>query len=89
MRYFIACLFLVTCCALSGAAESARAATYQVGPARTLKKLQDVAPLLAPGDLVEVDGGATYPGDIIFTVPGTPTNKITKKDPVPGPRKPS
>ena len=77
MRYFIACLFLVTCFVLSGAAESAQAATYQVGPTRTLKKLQDVAPLLAPGDLVEVDGNATYPGDIIFTVPGTPTNKIT------------
>ena len=77
MRYFIACLFLVTCFAITGAAVSARAATYQVGPSRTLKKLQDVAPLLAPGDLVEVDGNATYPGDVIFTVPGTPTNKIT------------
>ena len=77
MRYFIACLFLVTCFALSGAADCAQAATYQVGPTRTLKKLQDVAPLLAPGDLVEVDGNATYPGDVIFTRPGAPTNKIT------------
>ncbi len=77
MRYFIACLFLFTCFALSGVAGSAQAATYQVGPTRTLKKLQDVAPLLAPGDLVEVDGDATYPGDIIFTRPGAPTNRIT------------
>jgi hypothetical protein len=77
VRHFIACLFLFACFALAGAADNAQAATYQVGPSRTLKKLQDVAPLLAPGDLVEVDGGATYPGDIIFTVPGTPANKIT------------
>ena len=77
MRYFIACLFFFACFAFPGAADNAQAATYQVGPSRTLKKLQDVAPLLAPGDLVEVDGNATYPGDIIFTVPGTPTNKIT------------
>src|ERR1044072_9518384 len=77
MRYFVACMFLFTCFALSGAARAARAATYQVGPTRTLKKLQDVAPLIPPCDLVEVDGNATSPGDIIFTVPGTPTSKIT------------
>jgi hypothetical protein len=70
-------LFFFACFALAGAADNAQATTYQVGPSRTLKKLQDVAPLLAPGDLVEVDGNATYPGDVIFTVPGTPTNKIT------------
>ena len=34
MRYFIACLFLVTCFAFAGA-PSASAATYQVGPTRT------------------------------------------------------
>lgn len=77
MRYFIACLFLAGCFALAGEAVCARAATYQVGPTRTYKKLQDVAPLLAPGDLVEVDGNATYPGDLIFTVPGTAASKIT------------
>src|ERR671921_2096273 len=76
MRYFIACLFLVTCFAFVGA-PSASAVTYQVGPTRTYKKLQDVAPILAPGDLVEVDGNATYPGDLIFTVPGTDASKIT------------
>ena len=66
MRYFVACLFLAACFAFAGA-RTASAATYQVGPGRTYTKLQDVAPLLAPGDLVEVDGGATYPGDVIFT----------------------
>src|ERR1044072_4627107 len=76
MRYFVACMFLFTCFALSGAARAARATTYQVGPTRTLKKLQDVAPLLAPGDLVAVHGNAPSPGDIIFPVPGTPTSKI-------------
>lgn len=46
-------------------------ATYQVGPERTYKTLQEVADLLGPGDTVVVDGGATYPGDIVFTRPGT------------------
>ena len=72
MKHLIVTIFVV---ALSG--SSAYAITYQVGPTRTLKKLQDVAPLLAPGDLVEVDGNATYPGDLIFTIPGTVVNKIT------------
>src|SRR5436190_1087982 len=53
------------------------AATFQVGPSRTFKELQDVAPSLLPGDVVEVDGNATYPGDLIFTAPGTAANKIT------------
>src|SRR5918911_4447007 len=77
MRNFIACLFLAGCFAAAGIVNSAQAATYQVGPSRTYKKLQDVAPILAPGDLVEVDGNATYPGDLIFTRPGTAANKIT------------
>ena len=49
MRHFIACSFLVACFAFAGGGPSARAATYQVGPSRTFKKLQDVAPLLAVG----------------------------------------
>lgn len=52
-------------------AASAEAATYQVGPGRTYPNLQAVAGLLSPGDLVEVDGGATYPGDVTFRRPGT------------------
>jgi hypothetical protein len=72
MKHLIITLFIVVFCG-----SSAYAITYQVGPSRTYKKLQDVAALLAPGDLVEVDGNATYPGDLIFTRPGTVVNKIT------------
>jgi hypothetical protein len=72
MKRLIVTLFIVAVCA-----SSASALTYQVGPSRTYKKLQDVQTLLAPGDLVEVDGNATYPGDIILTRPGTIVNKIT------------
>lgn len=72
MKRLIVTLFIVAVCA-----TSACALTYQVGPSRTYKKLQDVQALLAPGDLVEVDGNATYPGDIILTRPGTVVNKIT------------
>ena len=42
----------------------ARAATYQVGPDKPYKGLEELAYDLRPGDLVEVDGDATYPGDI-------------------------
>ena len=72
MKHLITALFIVTFCC-----SSAFAVTYQVGPSRTYQKLQDVAALLNPGDLVEVDGNATYPGDLIFTRPGTIVNKIT------------
>ena len=72
MKRLIFTLFIVAVCV-----SSASAITYQVGPSRTYHTLQDVAGLLNPGDLVEVDGNATYPGDIILTRPGTIVNKIT------------
>src|SRR5258705_7128239 len=72
MKHLIITLFIVAFCG-----SSVSASTYQVGPSRTYQKLQDVAALLAPGDLVEVDGNATYPGDLILTRPGTVVNKIT------------
>jgi hypothetical protein len=72
MKHLIIALFIVVLCV-----GSASAITYQVGPGRTYTTLQAVAPLLNPGDLVEVDGNATYPGDLIFTRPGTVVNKIT------------
>lgn len=72
MKNLIMALFIVVLCI-----SSASAITYQVGPGRTYTTLQAVAPLLNPGDLVEVDGNATYPGDLIFTRPGTVVNKIT------------
>src|ERR1044071_9521648 len=72
MKYLIATLFLIAVCC-----SASFAVTYQVGPTRTFKKLQDVASLLNPGDVAEVDGNATYPGDLIFTRPGTDVSKIT------------
>ena len=57
-------------------ATSVEAATYRVGPGRTYKNLQAVARILNPGDLVEVDGNVTYPGDVTFTRPGTAADPI-------------
>jgi hypothetical protein len=47
-----------------------------VGPARTYTTLNQVAPLLQPGDTVLVDGDQTYAGGISFTEPGSTTNRI-------------
>ncbi len=55
----------------------ANAATYQVGPARTYTNLQAIAPSLRPGDVVQVDGNATYPGNTTFYNSGTATQPIT------------
>jgi MYXO-CTERM domain-containing protein len=43
---------------------SAFAATYQVGPNKPYASLQELETVLEPGDLVEVDGDATYGGNI-------------------------
>ena len=48
-----------------------------MGPTREYKTLQDVAEKLEPGDVVEVDGDATYPGDVKFTKSGTAEKPIT------------
>ncbi len=55
----------------------AEAETYSVGPTRTHTDLAKVAKLLKPGDVVEVDGDATYPGDLVLAQKGTPSAKIT------------
>ena len=68
---------LVLALAVLVAPSVAAAATYEVGPGRTYRDLQAVARLLRPGDRVEVDGGATYPGGLIFREPGTAAAKIT------------
>src|SRR5262249_21998938 len=57
--------------------RAAGATTYLVGPGRTYADLSAVAPVLAPGDRVEVDGGTTYPGGVIFRASGTAQAKIT------------
>lgn len=49
---------------------------YQVGPSRPFESLQEVAGLLNPGDVVEIDGDHTYPGGIVFTRSGAPNQKI-------------
>src|SRR5262245_54428828 len=57
--------------------SAAAAATYQVGPGKPYADLQAVADMLAPGDVVEVDGGVTYPGGVAFWNAGEPGNPIT------------
>ncbi len=63
--------------ALGVAREAAAGNTYAVGPGRRFPDLQSVARVLAPGDRVEVDGGVTYPGDVVFREPGTRDAPIT------------
>jgi MYXO-CTERM domain-containing protein len=59
------------------AASPSWATTYQVGPARTLKRLQDIVGTLNPGDIVELDGNASYAGGVILDRPGTAALPIT------------
>ncbi len=68
--------FLSGLVGVSVLASGASAATLQVGPTRTYKNLGAVVSVVKPGDVVEVDGGATYPS-VHFTVPGTAAAKIT------------
>jgi hypothetical protein len=72
-------LILVSGLTSSLLAAPALAATYQVGPGKPYANLGAVAGLLAPGDVVEVDGDATYPGGVVFDNPGTAAQKITIK----------
>jgi len=57
-------------------AHRAAAITYQVGPTRSYQDVKMVVPLLLPGDIVEVDGDATYPGGVTFANNGEPGNPI-------------
>ncbi|AEI36667.1 right-handed parallel beta-helix repeat-containing protein [Francisella salina] len=52
------------------------AATYNVGPTKEYKILQDVAKLLQPGDIVYVEGNAEYPGSVKFENHGTKVKPI-------------
>lgn len=69
-------LALSAAASLALLAARASAATYQVGPSRTHKTLGAVASLVNPGDVVEVDGDATYPA-VNFTRNGTSASPIT------------
>jgi hypothetical protein len=62
---------------IAAEAQGAVGKTYQVGPGRQYTKLSQVAPLLAPGDVVQVDGNVTYTEDVKFTKAGTAVDKIT------------
>jgi MYXO-CTERM domain-containing protein len=79
MRYasLVVAPFIGSLIAILAFPKTAEAAQYQVGPGKAFATLQSVAPKLAPGDVVEVDGGVTYPGDIKFASSGTAAAKIT------------
>ena len=57
-------------------AVPAVATTYEVGPGKPHTSLQSVAPLLGPGDLVLVEGNATYPGGVVLDRAGTAAQPI-------------
>jgi len=58
-------------------AGSGWAETYRVGPDQDHESLAEVADLLEPGDVVEIIGGASYDGGVVFTRPGRLEQKIT------------
>jgi hypothetical protein len=58
-------------------ATNAEAATYRVGPGKPYAHPSEVARSLKPGDVVEIDGNATYSGGTAFRNHGSATGKIT------------
>jgi Calx-beta domain len=69
---------LAAAAALSLSAAAASAGTvYDVGPGQPFANLQAVQGLLGPGDLVLLQGNATYPGGVLFQNHGTAASKIT------------
>src|SRR3954468_7661257 len=67
-------LTIVVSAFVAVAASPARAATYQIGPGKLAGFAQ--LPALKPGDVVEVDGGASY-GSVTLKTDGTADQKIT------------
>jgi|GEM_PF-2966424 len=55
--------------------------TYFVGPNRIYQKPQDVVYFLRPGDVVEIEGNATYPGGLHYSV-GNGTVAGTEEQPI-------
>jgi hypothetical protein len=72
-RFIVASL---ACMSVLATTSIARATTYAVGPGKTYANLGAVASLLAPGDVVNVDGNATYPS-VLFAKSGTKAAPIT------------
>ncbi|HVY45751.1 MAG TPA: hypothetical protein VHB21_07720, partial [Minicystis sp.] len=56
---------------------SALAATYEVGPGKPYASIQDTLSKLGPGDVVEVQGDHTYPGDLWIQTAGSASAPIT------------
>ncbi|NCC24378.1 MAG: DUF1565 domain-containing protein [Deltaproteobacteria bacterium] len=76
-RKLLVLLTTLICTGLLWPASQTKAAIHLVGPGRPYADLQAVAPILEPGDLVEVAGDAVYPGDVVFTRSGTEEAVIT------------
>ena len=55
---------------------SINAATLQVGPGKQFASLNAVQTIVKPGDVVQVYGDATYPGNVWFKVHGKADNPI-------------
>src|SRR5687767_8851425 len=66
---------------------SAHALLYRVGPGRTYTQVSQVAGLLNPGDVVEIDGNATYNG-VLWTRSGTSAQPITIRGTLGGAQRP-
>jgi hypothetical protein len=62
---------------LLAAAPAVAGNVYDVGPGQPFANLQAVEDLLGPGDLVLVQGNATYPGGVLFQNHGSAAEKIT------------
>ena len=73
--------------ALLIAPSVARAETFKVGPGAKYKSLQDVAGKVSPGDVVEVEGGASY-GPVLFERHGEPNKPIVIRGIPKGGRRP-
>lgn len=54
----------------------AQATTYQIGPNKPFQQISNVASQLQPGDIVEIDGDASY-SSVSFSKNGTNQAKIT------------
>jgi hypothetical protein len=73
----LSCLSAPGIMLLCSLCASLSAATYQVGPSRSYTTLQAVVDRLGPGDVVQVDGNATYPPAVYLTQSGTRIAPIT------------
>ena len=73
--------------ALFAFGASAHAVTYQVGPGRAYSQLAEVAKLVNPGDVVEIEPGGSY-GSVHWTRSGTLDAPITIRGTAQGAQRP-